>query len=106
MPEQPSPAGPLRGGIGSVMAITIANGGDNLSAYIPLFATTAPAGRWIMICVFALLTGVWCGAAYVIARRIRTREGLQAWGRRALPFVLIALGGYILWRAGSVSVLG
>jgi cadmium resistance protein CadD (predicted permease) len=43
-----------------VAAVTLANGGDNISIYIPLFAGKSFASLGVTLIVFFLMVGVWC----------------------------------------------
>jgi phage major head subunit gpT-like protein len=58
--EEPSPV--VASGLGSVAAVTIANGADNISVYTPLFHTLGIADSLNTIAVFAALVAVWCAA--------------------------------------------
>ncbi len=82
----------------AVATLTVANGGDNLGIYIPVFATR-PRQLPIFAVVFAALVGVWCALAYGLTRHPRIGKHIQRYGRAALPFVLIALGLWILSRS-------
>jgi cadmium resistance protein CadD (predicted permease) len=86
----------------SVAAVTVANGGDNLGVYIPLFAR-APAAIPVYAAIFAAMTALWCWAGYRLMHHRVFGERLRRLGRRALPFVLIALGVWIL--AGARALL-
>lgn len=88
----------------AVAAVTVANGGDNLGVYIPLFATQGWTQIGVFGAVFLFLTAVWCGVAYYLVNNRWLGAPIRRYGRIALPFVLVALGVYIL--AGSRSLLG
>jgi len=79
----------------AVTLVTVANGGDNLAVYIPLFARQ-PAAIPVHAVVFAVMTGVWCGLGYLLVNNRIVGARVRRYGRVALPFVLIALGLYIL----------
>jgi len=79
----------------AVAAVTFANGGDNLGVYIPLFAAQANALP-VFIVVFAVGTGIWCWLAHAIVAHPRWGTGIRRHGAAALPFVLMALGAWIL----------
>jgi len=81
-----------------VAAVTIANGGDNLSVYIPLFASNA-AGVPVFVIVFAVMTALWCAAAHAFVWHPAGAALTQRFGHLLLPVVLIALGAWILWDA-------
>ena len=44
----------------AVASVTIANGGDNIGVYVPLFTNASVNAIVIYTFVFAVLTGVWC----------------------------------------------
>jgi cadmium resistance protein CadD (predicted permease) len=79
----------------AVAAITIANGGDNLSVYIPLFAKDV-AVLPLYIGVFTVLTAVWCWLGYVLVKNPVGGAVMARWGHFLLPFVLIAIGAHVL----------
>jgi len=86
-------------GVGSpslaVAGVTVANGGDNLGVYIPMFSST-PRLLPLYIGVFAAMTGLWCLVGHYLVNNPVLGKTLGRWGHRALPFVLIALGLWIL----------
>lgn len=79
----------------AVAGVTIANGGDNLGVYIPLFASAIGAIPVYAI-LFAMMTAVWCSMGYLMVNNRWVGERIRRYGHVALPFVLIALGLYIL----------
>jgi cadmium resistance protein CadD (predicted permease) len=79
----------------AVTAITVANGGDNLGVYIPLFASN-PAAVPIHIAAFTVLTGLWCVLGYYLVHNPLVGDAVRRHAHVVLPFVLIALGLYIL----------
>lgn len=87
----------------SVAAITIANGGDNISVYIPLFASSSIAEVLIIFGVFFLLVGVWCYAANKLASLPAIARTLTDYGNVLVPFVLIGLGGFIIWESHTLE---
>jgi cadmium resistance protein CadD (predicted permease) len=79
-----------------VAAVTLANGADNVSIYVPLFAAQHPAQVVIIIGLFFGLVGVWCYAGYRIAHQPAVGRVLAHYGERLIPYVLIALGASIV----------
>src|SRR5690348_4579041 len=59
--RQASPA--AVSGLAGVIGLTIANGGDNLSAYIPVFRTSSAAEIAVIIGVFLVAVGLYCLAS-------------------------------------------
>lgn len=78
-----------------VAAVTVANGGDNLSVYIPLFARDVSVLP-LYIGVFTVLTAVWCWLGYALVKNPVGGAIMARWGHILLPFVLIAIGVRIL----------
>lgn len=79
----------------AVSMITVANGGDNLGVYIPLFAKDTAFIPLIGF-VFLFMTAVWCLAGYFLVNNPLFGHHVQHYGRIALPFVLAGLGVFIL----------
>lgn len=79
----------------AVAAVTLANGGDNLGAWIPLFAHS-PGAVTMHAITFAVLTGLWCLAGAWLAGHRVIGIPLRRYGHVALPLVLIGLGLFIL----------
>lgn len=89
-----------------VATVTIANGGDNIGIYTPLFASSSAAGVTVILFVFLLLVGVWCFASYYLTRHRAVATVMTRYGRVLVPFVLIGLGIFILFESATLSILG
>jgi len=79
----------------AVAGVTIANGGDNLGVYIPLFASEPKAIPGHVV-VFAVMTALWCLAGHALVKNRLLGDPIKRYGHLVLPFVLIGLGLYIL----------
>jgi len=99
--EHPPAAAP--GGLSGVAGLTIANGGDNLAAYTPVFATITAAAAAITIAVFAVGVAVWCLIGSWLVSHHRATEVLERWGHWIIPVVYILIGLYILYKAGVLA---
>jgi cadmium resistance protein CadD (predicted permease) len=75
--------------------LTVANGGDNLSVYIPLFAVQRPFVP-LYITVFGLMTGIWCFFGYFLTSHRLFREKLKRHAATIVPWVLIVIGMKVL----------
>lgn len=89
----------------SVAAVTIANGGDNVGIYVPLFANSSLKQLVVILLVFFTLVGVWCYCANQLTRQPAIARLLTRYGERCVPFVLIGLGLYILVDSGTLTLL-
>jgi cadmium resistance protein CadD (predicted permease) len=92
------------GGVLQVAAVTIANGGDNIGAYAPIFATQNPMEMAVTVTVFAALTLVWCFFAFLLVRQPTIGRPVRRYGHILLPFVLIGLGSFILYRSSVLHL--
>ena len=96
--EENSPDAPANlPGLWGVALVTLANGGDNLSVYIPLFAGQTLPRQLVALLVFGGMTLLWCALAQLPQQSRRLATALRRVGRFAIPFVLIFLGCAILW---------
>lgn len=89
-----------------VAAVTIANGGDNIGIYVPLFANSSLESLGIILVVFLGMVGIWCAMASALASHKAIAHILTRYGHRIVPFVLIGLGIYILLESQTYHLLG
>ncbi len=85
--------------------ITVSNGGDNIGIYTPLFANTTLPQLLIILAVFYVMLGVWCLVGYFITRQTHIAHVLNHYSHFIVPFVLIALGIFIMSESGSFHLL-
>jgi cadmium resistance transport/sequestration family protein len=88
-----------------VTAVAVANGGDNISIYIPLFAGSQFASLCIILAVFFLMLGVWCAIAFLLTRQPTIAYMLTRYGQPLVPFVLIGLGLFIMYERGTFNLI-
>jgi cadmium resistance protein CadD (predicted permease) len=89
----------------SVAAVTIGNGGDNIGIYTPVFATRSMPEIALIILVFAAMVAVWLAFSHWLVNHPKLGAPIHLYGHIATPFILIGLGLFILYRAGSLSLL-
>ncbi|WP_089952189.1 cadmium resistance transporter [Lentzea xinjiangensis] len=82
-------------GVVAVAGVTLANGGDNIGVYVPVF--TVAGSVWVYVAVFLVLVGVWCLAGRFLASRRVVARALARWGHVVLPVVLVAIGLLVLF---------
>lgn len=87
---------PAVSGILGVAAATVANGGDNIAVYVPLFATSSAQAVGVMGAVFAVMTGLWCFAARWLLHHPYAAAPVRRYGPGLAPYALIAIGLAIL----------
>jgi cadmium resistance protein CadD (predicted permease) len=91
--SEPAASGPS---MLAVAAVTLANGGDNIGVYVPVFTTTSTGGLLTYVLVFLILVALWCVAGHFFASRPIVARALSRWGHILLPIVLIGIGLIIL----------
>ena len=86
----------------AVAGVTVANGGDNLGVYVPLFAAAFERVP-LYAAVFGAMTGAWCFAGRYLVSHPVLGARLRRHGHVVLPFVLVAVGAWIV--SGAVVLL-
>lgn len=85
--------------VAAVAGVTLANGGDNIGVYVPLFATRSFGEMALLLFAFAGMMVVWLFAAYYLARHSAVAGRLRRGSATFMPWILIALGMVILAEA-------
>jgi cadmium resistance protein CadD (predicted permease) len=91
--------------VAAVIAMTVANGGDNVSVYIPLFAMRSGPDIALMGLVFGIMTALWLKLAHWLTQHRTIGAPVRRYTRLLIPFVYIALGVFILWQSATLSLL-
>ncbi len=98
-PEEPAAFGSML----AVAAVTVANGGDNVGIYTPVFATASGPRLVLFVAVFAAMAALWLGLARWLVRHPALGAPIRRIGRVATPFMLIGIGVMVLVEAGTWS---
>ncbi|MBD2438165.1 cadmium resistance transporter [Nostoc sp. FACHB-110] len=89
----------------SVAAVTFANGTDNISIYVPLFASATWESLLVILGVFFTLVGCLCYVANKLTNQTAIANLLTRYGNNFMPFVLMGLGAFIVVDSGSLTLL-
>ncbi|AFZ02400.1 cadmium resistance transporter [Calothrix sp. PCC 6303] len=89
----------------TVAAVTVANGADNISIYLSLFASSNWQKLVITLAVFYVMVGIWCGLGYYLTRYRFVGSVFSRYGQILTPLVLIGLGIYILFDSGTFGLM-
>lgn len=92
-------------GFGSVVAVTLANGADNISVYTPMFRSIGIGASLITIAVFAALVGVWCALGAWLGGHPPVVALVRRLGHWAVPLVFVVLGTVIVLESGVLGRL-
>ena len=87
------------------LLVTIAAGGDNLAAYIPLFREGGTANLVTLAVVFALGEVAVTMVILAAGRHPRARTAMAKLGALAVPLLLCGIGVLVLVSAGTLSWL-
>lgn len=89
----------------TVAAITFANGTDNISIYVPIFANSNWQNLLVILSVFFMLVGVLCYMAYILTRNQAIAQIFAQYANRFMPYVLIGLGAFIFLDSHSLNLI-
>lgn len=103
-PDEDDDAEQRTPGVLTIAAVTIANGGDNVGVYVPLFAVAGVSGQVVYVVVFLVLVAVWVGAGRFLATRAPVARALARWGHVLMPVVLVGIGLAILVEGGAFGL--
>ncbi|RKF52414.1 quaternary ammonium transporter [Bacillus wiedmannii] len=93
------------GSIFKVASITLANGADNISIYIPMFASQNLNSNIVTLVIFFCMIAIWCFISYKLLRAPILAKVLEKNCHIIVPIVLIGLGIFILLRSNTIELL-
>ena len=99
------PPAPAPGGLPGVAGLTVANGGDNVAAYTPVFATMSAAAAAVTIVVFAACVAIWCLVGSWLVSHHRVTQALERWGHWIIPAIYILIALYIFKKEDALAHL-
>jgi cadmium resistance transport/sequestration family protein len=82
----------------TVALVTMANGGDNLGVYMPLFAGMDHSNLFLTAALFLIMVGVWCFLGFKLVNNRVLGSKIKNYGHYILPFVMIVIGLVIVLR--------
>ncbi|HTJ95343.1 MAG TPA: cadmium resistance transporter, partial [Pararobbsia sp.] len=90
----------------AVATVAIANGSDNLSVYVPLFAARPISQGTAIALVFIIMIALWCGLAkWLVSHRLIGRP-ISRYAHLVLPWVLIFIGASVIVGNGTLRAFG
>ncbi|PGD35739.1 cadmium resistance transporter [Bacillus wiedmannii] len=95
----------VSGSIFKVALITLANGADNISIYIPMFASQNLKTNIVTLVIFFTMIAIWCFISYTLLRAPILAKVLERNYHIIVPIVLIGLGVFILFRSNTIELL-
>jgi len=98
---QDSPA--VATGLAGVAAVTVANGGDNIAAYTPVFRTSSAGDIAVTVVVFALGVALWCAAGSWLVSHRKITRAVERWSHWLVPAVFVLIGLYIFYKGRALE---
>ncbi len=81
--------------VASIALVTLSNGADNISVYVPFFVIERSNLRLILM-EYAALVALWCFVGRWLGSRSLVLRSVDRWGHWAVPLVFVGLGIYVL----------
>ena len=86
---------------GASFLLLLGNSGDSLAVFLPLVAESDPAVLVTGFVVWAIATVVWVVLAMLLSGNRQLARALEKRGNRLLPWMIIAVGVYILFNTAT-----
>lgn len=80
----------------NVALITIANGADNISVYIPVFSNFSLFDFAVTVLIFGIMTGAWCWIGDRVGNFPLLKNAINRHRTTIIPVILMILGLVIL----------
>jgi len=80
----------------TIAALTVANGTDNISVYVPLFAHSSLTSLLVILSIFFCLVGVWCYAAQKLTKYLFIAHLINSYSDIFVGLFLLILGIFIV----------
>jgi len=84
----------------TTMTTQLSNGTDTVVTFSILFADSNDTGDFLVALAFVIMLCVFAAIAFHASRHDRLRRLLHGYGQYAMPFILIAVGLYVLSNTG------
>jgi len=84
-----------RESVASIALVTLSNGADNISVYVPFFVM-GRSSLWLILIAYAALVALWCLVGRWLGSHSLILRSVDRWGHWAVPLVFIGLGIYVL----------
>jgi cadmium resistance transport/sequestration family protein len=88
----------------TIAGVTVANGGDNIGVYVPLFSTLEAYEKIQLLIVFGILVFIWCYIARYLSYHPLLSKSLNKYAHISMPVVLFILGIFILYESEAYTL--
>lgn len=88
-----------------VAGVTIANGADNVAAYVPVFRALGASDSAVFLLVFVVLIALWCAVGAWLGGHPRVVRLVERAGHWLVPAIFVGIGAVILVSSGVLGRL-
>ena len=88
-----------------VASVTLANGGDNIGIYIPLFTSMNSMDIFITVVIFILLIALWCYIGKSLSEYPFIQRNIEKYKHIIIPIIFIGLGIFIIIKSGTIPLI-
>ncbi|MCD2502826.1 cadmium resistance transporter [Clostridium sp. NSJ-145] len=88
-----------------VASMTLANGGDNIGIYIPLFTSMNSMDIFITVVIFILLIALWCYIGKSLSEYPFIQRNIEKYKHIIIPIIFIGLGIFIIIKSGTIPLI-
>lgn len=81
--------------VASIALVTLSNGADNISVYVPFFVI-GRTNLWLIMIAYGVLVALWCFVGRWLGGHSFVLRSVDRWGHWAAPWIFIGLGIYVL----------
>jgi cadmium resistance protein CadD (predicted permease) len=81
--------------VASIGLVTLSNGSDNISVYVPFFVI-GRSNLWLILIEYAALVLLWCFVGRWLGSHSLILRSVDQWGHWVVPLVFVGLGIYVL----------
>lgn len=81
----------------SIGLLTLSNGADNISVYMPFFVINR-ADLGLILLAYVALVALWCFVGRWLGNHALILRSVERWGHWVVPAVFVGLGIYVLTR--------
>ena len=81
--------------VASIALVTLSNGADNISVYVPFFVL-GRSHLWLILIAYAALVAVWCFVGRWLGSHSLILRSVDQCGHWVVPLVFVGLGIYVL----------
>lgn len=88
-----------------VVGVTLANGGDNIGIYIPIFTGMSLIGILVTLIIFMFLIAIWCFIGLKLAEHPFVQRNIEKDKNILVSIIFIGLGIFILMERGMITYI-